>query len=176
MAAVLLILILVSGSLAGEEQAEYLRAGVYGLVTYVGAKFFAQLLAGGGDVHDKIVRQGVGGFIYLELLDASFSFDGVIGAFAIANNLFIIVLGLGVGAMFVRSFTIFLVDKGTLNQYRFLEHGALWAIFALAIIMLMSSIVHVPEAVTGLIGAVLIVLAVYSSSRANRKELASFTQ
>ncbi len=175
MAAVLLILILVSGSLAGEEQAEYLRAGVYGLVTYVGAKFFAQLLSGGSDVHDKVVRQGIGGFVYLELLDASFSFDGVIGAFAIANNLFIIVLGLGVGAMFVRSFTLFLVDKGTLNQYRFLEHGALWAIFALAVIMLMSSIVHVPEAVTGLIGAFLIVLAVYSSSRANRKELASFT-
>jgi hypothetical protein len=171
MALVLAVLLLVSSMIPGEEQAEFLRAGVYGLITYVGAKFFAQLLSGGSDVHEKVVRQGLGGLIYLELLDASFSFDGVIGAFAIANNLFIIMLGLGVGAMFVRSFTLFLVDKGTLNEYRFLEHGALWAIFALAVIMLISSMVHIPEAVTGLVGAILIVFAVVSSIRANRAEL-----
>jgi uncharacterized protein len=171
MALVLSIILAVSTTLPGEEQLEFLTAGVYGLITYVGAKFFAQLFSGGdGAGHDKIVRQGVGGLVYLELLDASFSFDGVVGAFAVANNLIIITLGLGVGAMFVRSFTIFLVDKGTLNQYRFLEHGALWAIFALAVIMFTNALFHIPEAVTGLIGAILIVFSVISSIRANKKE------
>jgi hypothetical protein len=167
-AIVLAVLLVISSLLPGIEQIEFLRAGVYGLIAYVGAKFFAQLLSGSSDVHEKVVRQGLGGLVYLELLDASFSFDGVIGAFAIANNLFIIMIGLGVGAMFVRSFTLFLVDKGTLSQYRFLEHGALWAICALAIIMLVSVLVDIPEAVTGLIGAVLIALALFSSIRANR--------
>jgi uncharacterized protein len=173
MAVVLTLLILVSNQLPEVEKAEFLLAGVYGLITYVGARFFAQVLSGGGDVHDKIVRQGVGGFIYLELLDASFSFDGVIGAFAISSNIFIITLGLGVGAMFVRSFTIFLVDRGTLNEYRFLEHGALWAIFALAAIMILNPIAHIPEVVTGFIGAVLIVFAIISSIRVNKRELAA---
>ena len=56
----------------------------------------------------------------------------MIGAFALSNNIFIIALGLGIGAMFVRSMTVMLVDKGTLSEYRYLEHGAFWAIMALA--------------------------------------------
>ena len=170
MAIVLIILLMVSATVSGNEQIEFLRAGVYGLITYIGARFFGQLLSGGGDLHEKVVRQGVGGFLYLELLDASFSLDGVIGAFAISNNIFIITLGLAVGAMFVRSFTVFLVDKGTLNEYRFLEHGALWAVLALAIIMLINSFAHISGTVTGLIGAVLIGLAIVSSIRLNRAE------
>ena len=79
----------------------------------------------------------------------------MIGAFALSNNLFIIALGLGIGAMFVRSMTVMLVDKGTLAEYRYLEHGAFWAILALAAIMLASARFHIPEVVTGLIGAVL---------------------
>ena len=92
----------------------------------------------------------------------------VIGAFALSNNLFIIALGLGIGAMFVRSMTVMLVDKGTLAQYRYLEHGAFWAILALAGIMLMSSRYHIPETITGLIGAVLIGASLYWSIRHNR--------
>ena len=72
-------------------------------------------------------------FLYLEVLDASFSFDGVIGAFAITSDPIIIAIGLGIGAMFIRSLTVFLVRKGTLSEYVFLEHGALWAIGALAV-------------------------------------------
>ena len=104
------------------------------------------------------------------MLDASFSLDGVIGAFALSTNLFIIALGLGIGAMFVRSLTVMLVDRGTLTEYRFLEHGAFYAIVALAVIMLISVRVEVPEAVTGLIGAGLIGLAFVASLRANRAE------
>jgi len=112
-------------------------------------------------------------FLYLEVLDASFSFDGVIGAFAITSDPIIIALGLGfIGAMFVRSLTIFLVRKGTLDEYVYLEHGAHWAIGALAVILLVSLGVHVNEIVTGLIGLLLIVAAFVSSILRNRREAA----
>ncbi|HMN70189.1 MAG TPA: DUF475 domain-containing protein, partial [Bdellovibrionales bacterium] len=108
-------------------------------------------------------------FLYLEILDASFSFDGVIGAFALTNNLFIIAAGLGIGAMFVRSMTIMLVEKETLNEFAFLEHGAFYAIGALAMMMMLDIFIHIPEVVTGLIGAVIIVLSIWSSVRHARK-------
>ena len=94
------------------------------------------------------MKSGLGGFLYLEVLDASFSFDGVIGAFALSNNM-IIALGLSVGAMFVRSMTIHLVRTGTLAQYRYLEHGAFWAIIVLGVIMLLSARYHIPETIPG---------------------------
>lgn len=114
-------------------------------------------------------RVGVGGraafflFLYLEVLDASFSFDGVIGAFAITQDIFIIAVGLGVGAMYIRSITIYLIRRGTLNEYVYLEHGAHWAIGALAIILLVSIRYEVPELITGLIGVAFIVAALISS-------------
>ena len=113
-------------------------------------------------------------FLYLEVLDASFSFDGVIGAFAITPDPIIIALGLGlIGALFVRSLTVFLVRKGTLSDYVYLEHGAHWAIGALAIILMVSIGVHVNEVVTGLIGLVLIAAAFVSSIMRNRREAAA---
>jgi hypothetical protein len=102
-------------------------------------------------------------FIYLEILDASFSFDGVIGAFAITRDVVIIMIGLMIGAMFVRSMTVFLVKKGTLDEYVFLEHGAHYAIGVLAFIMLTSMVYHVSEVFTGLVGVAFIVMAVISS-------------
>jgi len=113
-------------------------------------------------------------FLYLEVLDASFSFDGVIGAFAITSDPIIIALGLGfIGAMFVRSITIFLVRKGTLSDYVYLEHGAHWAIGALAVILLISLGIHVDEILTGLIGVVLIAAAFVSSIIRNRRAAGS---
>ena len=85
-------------------------------------------------------RGGLGAFLYLEVLDASFSFDGVIGAFALTNNILLIAIGLGVGAMYVRSMTIMLVERGTLAQFRYLEHGAFYSIFALSIVMFLQSL------------------------------------
>ncbi|MDB1087758.1 DUF475 domain-containing protein [Streptomyces sp. ACA25] len=110
-------------------------------------------------------------FLYLEVLDASFSFDGVIGAFAITNHIFWMALGLGIGAMYVRSLTIYLVREGTLDEYRYLEHGAHYAIGALAIMLLVSIRWHLPEVVTGLFGVGLIAAAFWSSVRHNRAEL-----
>jgi uncharacterized protein len=111
-------------------------------------------------------------FLYLEVLDASFSFDGVIGAFAITQNIFIIALGLGVGAVYIRSLTVYLVRQGTLNEYIYLEHGAMWAIGALAMILLVSIKYEVPEVVTGLVGIGFIAAAFVSSLRSRRRAAA----
>ncbi|HYW14662.1 MAG TPA: DUF475 domain-containing protein [Allosphingosinicella sp.] len=161
----------ISSALPAEEANTFLIAGIAGLLTFIGVEAIGQLLEGEEDVvTGQVVRSGAASFLYLEVLDASFSFDGVIGAFALSNNIFIIAIGLGIGAMFVRSMTIMLVDKGTLSEYRYLEHGAFWAIIALAIIMLVSAIpdAHIPETITGLIGAVLIGSAFWWSVRHNR--------
>ncbi len=109
-------------------------------------------------------------FLYLEVLDASFSFDGVVGAFAITSDPIIIAIGLGIGAMFIRSLTVFLVRRGTLSEYVYLEHGALWAIGALAVILMMTIKYKVPELVTGLIGVGFIGAALVSSIVRNRRE------
>lgn len=116
-----------------------------------------------GAVEKVAKRSGVMGFLYLEVLDASFSFDGVIGAFAVTRDVVIIMLGLAIGAMFVRSLTVYLVEKGTLDEYVFLEHGAHYAIGALACIMFGSIVWHISEVVTGLIGVGFIVAAFASS-------------
>ena len=107
-------------------------------------------------------------FVYLQVLDASFSFDGVIGAFAITSDPVVIALGLGIGALYVRSLTVMLVRKGTLGELVFLEHGAHWAIGALAVLLLVSIEHEVPEVVTGLIGVGFIGAALVSSLRHNR--------
>jgi hypothetical protein len=118
----------------------------------------------------KVGKVAFASFLYLEVLDASFSFDGVVGAFAITSDPIIIALGLGIGAMFIRSLTVFLVNKGTLDDYVYLEHGALWAIGALAIILLTTIRFDVPEVVTGLIGVGFIAAAFISSLVRNRRQ------
>ena len=171
-AALTLFVVLAASWAIGDpvRQGEFVVAGVWGVVVFILVKGFAALL--GGDEQDAanhVVRQGAAGFLYLEVLDASFSFDGVVGAFAMTHDLVIIALGLGAGAMFVRSFALLLVERGTLETYRYLEHGAFWAVGALAVIMLGGVEFHIPEAITGLLGAALIVWALGSSVRANRR-------
>lgn len=167
----LLVVIAISYIMPQEQRNEFILAGMWGVITFILTKGLASLISPEDDkMGQHVVKQGVGGFLYLELIDASFSFDGVLGAFALTNNLFIIAFGLGAGAMFVRSFTILLVEKGTLNQYRYLEHGAFWAIGALALLMLIGVNTHIPEALTGLLGAFLIITSLYSSVIANRKD------
>lgn len=171
-AILLLVLWGISGLLNPDEALTFLIAGILGLVTFIAVEGINTIL----ELHEEkkrlagaVVKSGLGGFLYLNVLDASFSFDGVIGAFALSNNMIVIALGLSIGAMFVRSMTIHLVEKGTLAQYRFLENGAFWAIIALGGIMLMSARFHIPETITGLIGAVLIGLSLWWSIRFERK-------
>ncbi|MFI2639952.1 DUF475 domain-containing protein [Streptomyces sp. NPDC018610] len=107
-------------------------------------------------------------FLYLEVLDASFSFDGVIGAFAITNDIVMMALGLGIGAMYVRSLTVYLVRQGTLDDYVYLEHGAHYAIGALAVILMVTIQYEINEVITGLVGVILIAWSFWSSVRRNR--------
>ncbi|MFE6839924.1 DUF475 domain-containing protein [Streptomyces sp. NPDC057705] len=108
-------------------------------------------------------------FLYLEVLDASFSFDGVIAAFAITNDIVLMSLGLGIGAMYVRSLTVYLVRQGTLDDYVYLEHGAHYAIGALAVILLVTIQYEIHEVITGLVGVILIGWSFFSSVRRNRR-------
>ena len=151
-----------------------LTAGVVGVAVYVAVGWVSGLLEeeeSDPAIGKLISRGSIGGFLYLEVLDASFSFDGVIGAFAITNDVVVIMLGLAIGAMFVRSLTVFLVHKGTLEEFVFLEHGAHYAIGILALIMLASVKFHIPEWFTGLSGVAFILLSLWSSIRYKKKEL-----
>lgn len=114
------------------------------------------------------VRNGLMGFLYLEVLDASFSFDGVIGAFALSEDIFIIMIGLGIGAMFVRSLTLYLVEHKTLKKLVYLEHGAHYAIGTLALIMILKIFIEVSEIITGLIG-VSFIAASFASSKISKQ-------
>jgi hypothetical protein len=157
-----------SSMLADDDASTFIIAAIAGLLTYLAVEIINHLLEPPTPTTGDVAKAGFGAFLYLEVLDASFSFDGVIGAFALTNNLIIIAIGLGIGAMFVRSMTIFLVNKGTMSEYRYLEHGAFYAILALATIMYINTFAHIPEVITGLIGAALIGIAFISSVRWNK--------
>jgi hypothetical protein len=179
----ILIALVVIGVFAlvyGHHTREVLGAGVVGLLTYVLVSQAAARFEHG--IGDDADGGGTGGsvalatgkaafwlFVYLQVLDASFSFDGVIGAFAITTDPITIALGLGIGALYVRSLTVMLVRQGTLSELVFLEHGAHWAIGALAFLLLISVEHEVPEVVTGLIGVGFILAALISSLRHNRR-------
>ena len=149
-------------------------SGISGIITYLIIDGVAEWLEKRQEERaklcaDTIKCSGLVGFLYLELIDASFSLDGVLGAFALSQDILIITIGLFIGAMFVRSLTIMLVEKKTLDQFLYLEHGAHWAIGTLAILMFVSTFHEVPEVITGLLGLVFIVSALISSIIHNKK-------
>jgi uncharacterized protein len=177
----------------GEHEAAVLTAGLAGLLTYLVVNGLGEAFHVDIEEDEDEAVEGVPGasstgstgpngaalavgkaalflFLYLEVLDASFSFDGVIGAFAVTNDPILIAVGLGVGALYVRSLTIYLVRKGTLSDYVYLEHGAMWAIGALAVLLLVSIEYEIPEVVTGLIGVAFIAAAFLMSIRRNARE------
>jgi len=160
------LLLLTQNWLPADIQLDAFTAGISGVILFVIVDSLGALFEDeeeGEEVSEAIKRGSAMSFIYLEVLDASFSFDGVIGAFAITQDVIIIMLGLAIGAMFVRSLTVYLVRQNALDNYVFLEHGAHYAIGALAAIMLISMTYHISEVVTGSIGAVMIGLSVFSS-------------
>ncbi len=172
----LLVVIFSVGMVEASKQYVVLVAGVWGIIVYVGVDFISNLLEkeeGDVNIGAAVKGGGIGGFLYLEVLDASFSFDGVIGAFAITNDVVIIMLGLAIGAMFVRSMTIYLVRQGTLEEFVYLEHGAHYAIGILALIMFASMKYHIPEIFTGLIGVAFIVASLWSSIKHKRLNVAA---
>ena len=169
-----IIILLITSEFIAKDSHAVLFAGILGILTFMLVDGFGETMS-----HSKaatsthfVVATGKAGlalFLYLEVIDASFSFDGVIGAFAITADPIIILLGLGViGAMFVRSLTLYLVQNGTLNDLVYLEHGAHWAILTLAFLILVSIKWEIGEVVTGLTGAILIILSFVSSVIYNR--------
>jgi hypothetical protein len=81
---------------------------------------------------------------YLEVLDASFSIDGVLGAFAFTLSVPIILVGNGIGAIAVRYLTIRGIEQ--VKRYRFLKNGAMYSILVLGIVMLAEAFsFHPPE-------------------------------
>jgi hypothetical protein len=164
--ALALIIITTLSFFTAFDQASVLVAGIIGLVLFVVMEGLAGSLSlESGDV----AKSGLALFIYLNILDSAFSLDGVIGAFALTTNLLIIVVGLGIGAYFVRALTLYFVEQKTLTELVYLEHGAHWAILGLAIAMLANLVVHVPEVVTGLVGLCFVAL----SYRSSLKEMAT---
>ncbi|GAA2395078.1 hypothetical protein Cme02nite_55210 [Catellatospora methionotrophica] len=176
-------LLLVAETLA-PDPVTVLVAGMLGLLTYLLVNGLGELFSNKAEDEEEAQPSTAGAkngvalavgkqafflFLYLEVLDASFSFDGVVGAFAVTSDPFVIALGLGVGAMYVRSLTVYLVNKGTLQEYVYLEHGAHWAIGALAVILMITMKYHLNEIITGLSGVVCIAAAFISSVVRNRR-------
>lgn len=165
--AVIMLAVLMIISTVFSNSGTVLLAGVAGLATYLLVNSLDSVV----DENTAVaMRAGFGTFLYLEVLDASFSFDGVIGAFAITSNIFLIALGLGIGAMYIRSMTVELVRRKTLDEYRFLDHGAHWAIGILSAFMLMSIKYDIPDVITGLIGVVFIGASFAHSVMSNKSE------
>lgn len=159
-----------------EVREEILIAGLWGIAIYLLIDGLTHMLEkrseGNSCAGVSLKNSCFAGFLYLELIDASFSLDGVLGAFALSKDILIITIGLSIGAMFVRSLTIMLVEKKTLTQYLYLESGAHWAIGALSAIMLISTVKEVPEIITGLLGLAFIVFAFVGSLIHNKKNKA----
>lgn len=155
-------------------------AGIFGIITYITVHGLAELFTrkqmdseGNTGAGKAVVRTGMAGFmsfLYLEVLDASFSFDSVIGAFAITKDIVLIAIGLGIGALWVRSLTIFMVRKRVLHAYRYLEHGAHYTIGLLAAFLLSSLFIDIPEAVAGVTGLIVIGLSIASSIAVSRAD------
>ncbi len=167
-ALVLAVLLLITRNLPAADAIQFMAAGLVGVIAFIAVEALSSTMKAREArraLTGAVVRAGLGAFIYLNILDASFSLDSVIGAFALTRNMVIIAIGLSIGAVFVRSLTMLMVKKSTLAEYHYLEHGAFWAIIALGVIMLVSARIDVPQSVTGLVGAVLIGAALWSSIR-----------
>lgn len=168
----LLVAMLLYATVDERYQAVVLAASIVGTILHIGLNLFERYFS----KRQSSARQLVGmaafaSFLYLNVLDASFSLDGVIGAFAITTDVLLIMAGLGAGALWVRSLTIYLVRAKTLGKYRYLEHGAHWAILALGIVMF-AKLYHIepPEWMTGSLGLIFIVTAIASSVLERRRK------
>ncbi len=164
--AALIVLVCFQSIIPEDKQAKILISGITGIATFVIIHSMSEFMNNyysGSKAGATFKNAGAMSFVYLEVLDASFSFDGVIGAFAITKDIIIITLGLAIGAFFVRSLTLLLVDRKTLQNYIYLEHGAHYALGALAFMMLFSIVYHIPEIYIGGTGMVIVLLSFLSS-------------
>lgn len=161
---------------------DVLMAGVLGVIVFIAVNGLAVFMESRQEAMEASLAQvallsgkaAFSLFLFLEVLDASFSFDGVLGAFSLSSDPVIIALGLGVGALYVRSMTVYLVDHNALEEIAFMEHGAHWAIGALASLLLLTIKFHIPDWLIGGIGVVIIALSIWWSLREKKKNPAAF--
>ncbi len=152
-------------------------SGIMGVLSYLLIHFILNLMEKNQskNIAKTAIQGGFMMFIYLEVIDASFSLDGVLGSFAISSDIVIIAIGLAIGAMFVRSLTLLFVEKKTLKQYIYLVSGAHFAIISLAVIMFISIFVEVNEIITGSIGLMFVGSSFISSLMENKKNPDKYT-
>lgn len=165
----LTLLMIESCFIADTEKTSFLFSGMAGVVGYYLVKDGLGAIVGEGTGPVSAVG-GFAMFVYIECIDASFSFDGVIGAFAITDNIFQIAIGLGIGAMMVRVFTLIITEKGSLDNLPYLEIGAFLTIFILSLIMKLEDFYKVPDYITGIFGFAIIGASLWDSLRVMKKE------
>lgn len=109
--------------------------------------------------------------LYLEVIDASFSIDGVLGAFAFTLSIPLIILGNGLGAFLVRYFTVKNIER--IKQYRYLKNGAMYSLFVLGCIMLIDAFGgHIPEWLSPIVTMGIIGYFFFKSKKeANKNEI-----
>ncbi|NBV77872.1 DUF475 domain-containing protein [bacterium] len=159
---VALIVLAVSAYLVPTQSSAILFAGVIGLALFILVQGLASMFS---VKSSTVAHSGLASFIYLNILDAAFSLDSVVGAFALTTQIAVITVGLGIGAYFVRALTIYMVRHGTLHNLIYIENGAHWAILGLALAMFAGLFVDVPEPITGLVGLLFVGFAYWSSVR-----------
>ena len=175
----------IDGVITKIDKADIISPMIYGILLFLLIEFLRGILEDDGQKHDlksmesdreriehvansKLAKGGLASFIYLELIDMSFSFDGVLGAFAVSQNIVIIMLGLGAGAFAVRNLTILMVDRGTVAEYKYLEHGAMWSIGLLAISMIVQIFVHLHHGLIIAFAIIPIAIAFIQSVKENK--------
>ncbi|AKK19761.1 DUF475 domain-containing protein [Candidatus Liberibacter africanus] len=168
---IFLVLSFVSGIsciLPRNEMYPFILSSILALIIFYGINFLENVLSTNHSPTNYVKgRYGLNLFLYLEIVDASLSFDGIISSFAITKNFFIIIIGLTIGAVYVRSMTLIILKENILNKYKYLEHGSYYSIFILSIIMFLQTIINIPEVFTGTSSALLILLSIYSSTKNN---------
>lgn len=177
--------ILIEDTLKNIDKSEIILPMIYGILLYLCIEFLRGILEDDGQKHEekdtqserekiehvansKLAKGGLASFIYLELIDMSFSFDGVLGAFAVSQNIVIIMLGLGAGAFAVRNLTILMVDRGMVAEYKYLEHGAMWSVGLLALSMIVQIFIHLPHGLIIAFAIIPIAIAFIQSVRENK--------
>jgi len=175
----------IDGVLTKIDKADIVLPMIYGVLLFLAIEFLRGILEDDGTKHEtqnmederekiehiansKLAKGGFASFIYLELIDMSFSFDGVLGAFAVSQNIIIIMLGLGAGAFAVRNLTILMVDRGTVAEYIYLEHGAMWSIGLLALSMITQIFIHLPHGLIIAFAIIPITIAFIHSIKENK--------
>jgi len=168
----LLVALVLYATVEPQHKEIVLVASIVGTIVHIGLDIFGQYFGSRQSGSKQLVGMAAfASFLYLNVLDASFSLDGVIGAFAITNDVILIMAGLGAGALWVRSLTIYLTRTGTLAKYRYLEHGAHWAILVLGLVMLIKLYhIELPEWFIGSIGIIFVATAIGSSILERRRK------